>query len=83
MSTRRPSPTLNIGDQIIERQRNLTIVAPPPSGMTSGTRRGKVVAIENRRASNGRLDTYLAVIWDGRRTPSLHAKHRVTKIQGD
>jgi len=82
MSNRRTRPALEVGDQIIERERNLSIVASPV-GSSNRARRGKVVAIESRRASNGRLDTYLAVIWDGRRSPSLHASHRVTKIQSD
>lgn len=78
-----PSPkepsVFRVGDRVTERHRNsLAGVGKPP--VLPASRYGEVVATEQRRDSRGHPRLYVSVIWDGRRSPSLHAGHRLLNI---
>jgi hypothetical protein len=70
-----------VGDRVIERSRNWigssTTSARP--GLNR-RRRGQVVATEERSNRRGVSCLYVSVIWDGSRSPSLHAGHRLLNV---
>lgn len=78
----------SVGDRVAERiQHGRPVVAKPGTrsheevcAYLREIRCGEITAIEERRIKNGSRCTYLQVRWDGLRSSSWHARHRVQPI---
>jgi hypothetical protein len=82
--TKDKTPALQVGDRVRERSSLKMMIANPTSPnfavarhIISNERRGSIVAIEGRKASNGSIYTYVSVLWDGMKRPTTHARQRV------
>lgn len=78
------APTLQIGDRVRERDSLKMFIAKPTSpgfaiarDIVKSERRGEIVAIETRKATNGSAYTYVSVLWDGDHRPKTHARQRI------
>jgi len=72
-----PQPRFSVGDYVKESLR-------PQVGASSHfarPRKGKVVAIYLRRDKRGARRYHFSVIWDGFKSPSEIAQHRLEKLE--
>ena len=73
------------GDRVLERPRNTSVVEAPRTiaieiRAKSFQRKGVVVECFIKRNERNQATKYCKVLWDGAKSPSLHAQHRLTAI---
>lgn len=73
--------TFQVGDRVAERPRNAMGPIGNGNPACNVSRRGHVVGSERRTNARGTPCLYVSVIWDGRRSPSLHAGHRLINLE--
>lgn len=78
----------SIGDRVVERSHaGRPIVAKPGSDSFDKicsylrARSGEVTGLEERPVKNGTKSLYVEVRWDGLRSSSWHARHRLQRVQ--
>lgn len=76
-----PKASLSAGDFVIERLNPGGHLAPVDPAMAKrfNRRTGRVVEITTHRNKTGGRISYAHVIWDGLRSPSLHAVSRLER----
>jgi len=75
----------NAGDRVAERPKNSVIPAMRKESQAiaranSSQRYGTVVACVIRTNARNQKIRYCEVLWDGMKTPSLHAQHRLCLV---
>lgn len=85
-----PLPELHIGDRVRDAERPVTNVLTDKSpnfkqaARCQGVRRcGVVVGFKEQPIRGGRSALYVQVQWDHLRSPSLHARFRLEKLNSE
>lgn len=88
--TKPKASSLQVGDRVRERDSLKMFIAKPTSPgfevarqIINSERRGQIVSIETRKASNGSAYTYVNVLWDGDQRPKTHARQRIELVTID
>ena len=73
------------GDRVLERPRNTSVVDAPRTlaleiRAKSLQRKGTIVECLIKKNEKNQNIKYCKVLWDGAKSPSLHAQHRLTPL---